>query len=37
VALGAPALCEYAAATDPVAAIDEQLIVLVSRLEEALA
>ena len=36
VALGAPALCEYAAAPDPAAAIDEQLHVLITRLEEAL-
>ncbi len=36
VALGAPALCEFAAAPDPTAAIDEQLSVLTTRLEEAL-
>ena len=35
VALGAPTLCEYAAAPDPVTAIDEHLHVLATQLEEA--
>lgn len=37
VALGAPLLSEFAAAPDPVAAIDEHLVVLAARLEEVLA
>lgn len=36
VALGAPVLCEYAAASDPAVAIDEHLQILSARLEEAL-